>query len=186
MIWISQAVLLCVSSAHLCWTLSSIHGQPWIGCWMDNQGKSFFTCLMSNRQLIRVIKANGPHASSYSLLGFFSGLLLLISQNSYVKECIFNCLAFHLSSLQEQQQRISPSVQEIFKSLFQVTFLIVLLNKASHVAKPRFNGVEKLTPAHVQGEFQSHIAKVHGDRDRQNFYCFFFFFFLTLVILLNK
>ena len=89
---------------------------------------------------------------------------------------IFNCLAFHLSSLQEQQQRISPSVQEIFKSVFQVTFLIVLLNKASHVAKPRFNGVEKLTPAHVQGEFQSHIAKVHGDRDRQNFYCFFFFF----------
>ena len=169
MIWISQAVLLCVSSAHLCWTLSSIHGQLWIGCWLDNQGKSFLTCLMSNRPLIRVIKANGPHVSSYSLLGFFPGLLLLISQNSYVKECIFNCLAFHLSSLQEQQERISPSVQEIFKSLFQVTFLTILLNKASHVAKPSFNGVENLSPALAQGEFQSHIAKVHGDRDRQNF-----------------
>lgn len=168
-----------MSSAHLCWTLSSIHGQLWIGCWLDNQGKSFFfTCLISNRPLIRVIKANGPHASSYSLLGFFPGLLLLISQNSYVKECIFNCLAFHLSSLQEQQERISPSVQEIFKSLFQVTFLTVPLNKASHMAKPRFNGVEKLTLVHARGSSKVTLQRCTGtEMGRISNHAFFFFFY---------
>lgn len=175
MIWISQTVRLCVSAAHLCWTLSSIRGQLWIGCWLDNQGKSLFTCLMSNRPLIRVIKANGPHASPYSLLGFFPGLLLLISQNSYVKECIFNCLAFHLSSLQEQQERISPNVQEIFKSLFQVTFLTVLLNKARHVAKPRFNGVEKLTPAHARGSSKVTLQRCMGTEIGRISNCIFFY-----------
>ena len=138
-----------------------------------------FHMLSVNRSSIR---ARGKWATYLFpiLLGFFPRLLLLISQKSYVKEYIFNSLLFHLAFLQEQQERTSPTVQEIVKSLFQITFFIVPLNKASHVAKPRFKVIEQLTPTLARRPKVTWQKRLEMEIGRG------FSHFCTLVMLSNK